>query len=35
MGDRYKGYGQAITDKSGTRDKNEFYNVPIPLFQPS
>ncbi|MCJ1249981.1 hypothetical protein MMC30_007207 [Trapelia coarctata] len=26
----YKGYGQAITDKAGTRDRNEFYNVPSP-----
>ena len=25
---RYKGYGQAFTDKAGTRDRNEFYNVP-------
>lgn len=23
----YKGYGQGIIDKQGTRDRNEFYNV--------
>jgi isopenicillin N synthase-like dioxygenase len=27
----YKGYGEGIVDRTGTRDKNEFYNVHIIL----
>ena len=26
----YKGYGEGIVDKEGTRDRNEFYNVRVP-----
>jgi hypothetical protein len=27
----YKGYGEGIVDKQGTRDRNEFYNVRLPF----
>lgn len=28
----YKGYGEGVVDRMGTRDRNEFYNVSIVSF---
>lgn len=33
--DTAQGYGNGIIDKAGTRDRNEFYNVPIQVSHPS